>query len=254
MNASTKSIPSPVRPDTRRETVSAILRMAAASARAHPPAGVRALKPGTLATLHLALAVYQQPQRAVAIGPAALPDAEFDLLLQCAGGDSAVLPEVAAVLRIPPQTLQAALDFYLEQALFARGADAWRTLGLQPGADPQQIRTHLHLAQRWIERARAHNPLGALHQTQLQQAQQTLRREARLTTTPTPPPAVARRSLLQRLLPGVRGRRVLGLLVTGVLLAAAMLWASRLWRMPPMQDSGTAAAGTTPTHVPMRYL
>lgn len=198
MNASATSLPQPVRARSKKETVTAA-RMELPT-QAHPPACVRALKLGTLATLRLALSVYQAPQRAATVRDAALPDAEFDLLLQCAGGGE-VLHEVAAVLSTPPQTLQAALDFYLEQALFASGTNAWRTLGLQPGADARDIRTHLQLARHWLERTRAHNPLGALYQARLRQAQHALRRGGGVVN------ARARQathgSLLQRLLHAV---------------------------------------------------
>ena len=215
------------------------------------PAGVRAMQSETLATLRLALELYQQPQRAVALRRAALPHAEFDLLLHCAAG-TVELQEVAAVLRTPPQTLQSALDFYLVQVLFVPAASAWRVLGLQAGADARQVREHARLMLLWLARTRARNPLATLHTDQVRRAQHETLRElqpgARAARMPTPALQPGRvqqaRAALRPTHTGMQALRLLVLALIGVALALGLLWLSRQWHgAAPRETSAALAPG-----------
>jgi hypothetical protein len=216
------------------------------------PAGTRAVHSETLATLRLALELYQQPQRAVALRRAALPHAEFDLLLHCAAG-TVELQEVAAVLRTPPQTLQSALDFYLVQVLFVPAASAWRVLGLQAGADARQVREHARLMLLWLARTRARNPLATLHIDQVRRAQHELLRElqtgARSVRLPAPAlqpgPVQQARAALRPTRAGMRQvLRWLVLALIGVALTLGLLWLSRQWQgAAPRETSAALAPG-----------
>lgn len=213
------------------------------------PAGVRAMHSETLITLRLALELYQQPQRAVALRRAALPNAEFDLLLHCAAG-AVELKEVAAVLRTPPQTLQSALDFYLAQVLFVPTASAWRVLGLHAGADARQVREHARLMLLWLARTRAQNPLVALHIAQVRRAQHALRQESQtgehnVRASALQPGRVQQaRAALRPTHTGMRALRLLVLALIGVALALGLLWLSRQWHAAPLRMAPAAVAPT----------
>ncbi|MHB1616860.1 MAG: YybH family protein [Metallibacterium sp.] len=224
------------------------------------PASVRALQSETLHTLRLALELYQQPQHAAALRRAALPNAEFDLLLHCAAG-TAELSEVAAVLRTPPQTLQSALDFYLVQVLFVPAASAWRVLGLHASADARQVREHARLMLLWLARTRAQNPLVALHIAQVRRAQQDLRQQPPTGeySARTPPPALQpgrvqqARAALRPTHTGTRALRLFVLALIGVALALGLLWLSRQWHAAPlrMAPAAVAPALTWPAALPL---
>jgi hypothetical protein len=213
------------------------------------PAGVRAMHSATLLTLRLALELYQQPQRAVALRRVALPNAEFDLLLHCAAG-TLELQEVAAVLRTPPQTLQAALDFYLVQVLFVPAASAWRVLGLHAGADARLVREHARLMLMWLARTRARNPLVTLHIAQVRRAQRALRQELQTgehaVRMPAPALQLGRvqqaRAALRPTHAGMRALRLLVLALIGSALALGLLWLSRQWHAAPPRMTPTTVA------------
>ncbi|MCK9366602.1 MAG: hypothetical protein M0P72_05590 [Metallibacterium scheffleri] len=245
-----------------RDTASA----AAAAMDIDLPAGVRAMQSETLVTLRLALELYQQPQRAVALRRAALPHAEFDLLLHCAAG-TVELREVAAVLRTPPQTLQSALDFYLVQVLFVPAASAWRVLGLHAGADASQVREHARLLLLWLVRTRARNPLATLHIAQVRRAQHEMLRElqtgARAVRMPAPALQPGRvqqaRAALWSTHAGKQALRLLVLALIGVALALGLLWLSRQWHgAAPRETSAALAPGlawpAAPPRVPIPAL
>ena len=237
-----------VRPELSRKRIAT---PAPAVADTDLPASVRALQSETLHTLRLALELYQQPQHATALRRAALPNAEFDLLLHCAAG-TAELSEVAAVLRTPPQTLQSALDFYLVQVLFVPAASAWRVLGLHVGADARQVREHARLMLLWLARTRAQNPLVALHIAQVRRAQQDLRQQppAGEYSARTPPPALQpgrvqqARAALRPTHTGTRALRLFVLALIGVALALGLLWLSRQWHTAPPRLAPATLAPT----------
>ncbi len=184
------------------------------------PAATRAQEPATRAALHGALALYAQPAQAVALRRGALPAADFSLLLRCAAG-APELTETAALLRVPAPQLQAALDFYLEQLLFAPGAPASRLLALPATATAADARRNAALIGAWLRNGRRDAALTALRLRQLQQALHA-HAHATLPAKPALRPASLRLRLHLRWLGA--GLLVLpGLLV----LAAVTVWPGR---------------------------
>jgi hypothetical protein len=118
--------------------------MAAASkAKADMTAGRNSGAAGIVA---LALEFHRAPTHHADLlhGRAPLPPG-VGILLKLAGG-SEPDPEWAALA--PPQELQAAALFFVEQVLFHRDSDHYRLLGVEPGASPERIKEHHRLLMR----------------------------------------------------------------------------------------------------------
>jgi hypothetical protein len=118
--------------------------MAAASkAKADMTAGRNSGAAGIVA---LALEFHRAPTHHADLlhGRAPLPPG-VGILLKLAGG-SEPDPEWAGLA--PPQELQAAALFFVEQVLFHRDSDHYRLLGVEPGASPERIKEHHRLLMR----------------------------------------------------------------------------------------------------------
>lgn len=99
----------------------------------------------------LALAQHAAPARAEELRARALPTGITELL-RVALGQKDTLDAAAVATRAEPQQLIDAARFFIEQQLLARvfDADAWRLLGLTPGADEETIKTHHRLLVRLV--------------------------------------------------------------------------------------------------------
>jgi hypothetical protein len=71
-------------------------------------------------------------------------------LLQVAVGDVDALREAAALTDHPKAILQEAAGFFIEQILFSRNADNYRTLGASRDASYAELRHHMALLMRWV--------------------------------------------------------------------------------------------------------
>jgi hypothetical protein len=170
------------------------------------------------AALELALRLYRAPQLAQALRNDPLPEAGVDRVIRCASGEEAALVEASAQLNTSREVLREAAAFYLTQTLFARDADAWRVLGVRPGASQDVLRAHFRLLVHWLATSRNRDPLYALYGDRVQRAWTELRRspeEIAARAQRRPPPAILppRR---ERIRLGVEhyGARVLRLLRT----------------------------------------
>ena len=71
-------------------------------------------------------------------------------LLEIAAGDIEALREAAALTAHPHAVLQEATGFFIEQILFSRNADNYRTLGASSQASYSELRHHMALLMRWL--------------------------------------------------------------------------------------------------------
>jgi len=97
-------------------------------------------------TVALALACHRNPlayRDRLALG-ASLP-ADMECLLRIANGSAETTEKAVQRLGANPLELRDAAKFCVQQWCFARGADHYRVLGLEPGASLDQIKEHYRL-------------------------------------------------------------------------------------------------------------
>jgi hypothetical protein len=101
---------------------------------------------GAAGIVALALEFHRAPTHHADLlhGHAPLPSG-VGVLLKLAGGSE---PEPEAAALAPPQELQAASLFFIEQVLFRHDSDHYRLLGVEPGASADQIKEHHRLLMR----------------------------------------------------------------------------------------------------------
>lgn len=110
--------------------------------------------PGATATLQLALALLSMPSQRRLLRRWPLPEDTL-LLARVAAGSSEALEVATRATGEAPERLQEAARFYLEEVMFFEGADAYRVLGLNPGAETVLIKQHYRQLQRWLHPDRA---------------------------------------------------------------------------------------------------
>ena len=71
-------------------------------------------------------------------------------LLEVAVGDVDALRKAVALTHHPEAILQEAAGFFIEQILFSRNADNYRTLGANRDASYAELRHHMALLVRWV--------------------------------------------------------------------------------------------------------
>jgi hypothetical protein len=71
-------------------------------------------------------------------------------LLEVAVGDVDALRKAVALTHHPEAILQEAAGFFIEQILFSRNADNYRTLGASRDASYAELRHHMALLMRWV--------------------------------------------------------------------------------------------------------
>lgn len=148
------------------------------------------------AALEWALALLQVPEQRHLLRQRALPEGMAELL-----GVAAGLPELvakaAAQFAEPPQRICDAAKFYVREILFFPGADAYRVLGVEHHATPEQIKQHHRLLQLWLHPDRLQSADDAVFAARVNTAWSQLRtpaaRQAYDQQYPaqTVPPAVA---------------------------------------------------------------
>jgi hypothetical protein len=78
-----------------------------------------------------------------------LPDGVLTLLRIVAGDTEAERAAAAATDR-PPEVVRQAAAFFIEQILFAPGADSYQVLGASPQASSAELRRNIGLLLRWL--------------------------------------------------------------------------------------------------------
>lgn len=218
-----------------------------------------------VAALEQALRLYRAPQLAQALRNDPLPEAGVDLVIRCASGEEAALVEASAQLTTSREVLREAAAFYLTQTLFARDADAWRVLGVQPGASQDVLRAHFRLLVHWLATSRNRDPLYALYGDRVQRAWTELRRspeEIAARAQRRPPPAIlpSRGARLRRDAEryGVGALRALPTWVVGsvagvlLLILLAAYWVTQMVVSPASLVADHAAPPTVAMVAPVR--
>ncbi len=95
------------------------------------------------------LAIYRDPSRVAEVRdrPLAEPMAP---VIKVAAGDTGLAAEWAEASGAAPEDVTEACVFFLQQILFAPGADAYRVLGASADAPQARLREHYGLLMRWL--------------------------------------------------------------------------------------------------------
>lgn len=141
--------------------------------------------------LWLAVTLYRDPSLRHLMRTAPVPE-DIGTLLALAGGDRQRLEATAIATGENPSELLEAARFFIEETLLQPDADDHRTLGLQPGADLEQARTHYRALQSWLHPDRqAGMPLRAANAARVNAAWSRLRLGERIADgqhdSPAPP-------------------------------------------------------------------
>ncbi len=124
--------------------------------------------------LDIALTLQRAPLQRFELQGRPLPE-DIGSAIQLAAGNPELLAAASARLGVAEAAVLEAVRFYLQQVLFAADADAWRTLGLAPGAAPERIRQHYRWLQSWLHPDRQDEEWVALYTTRVNQAWNRLR-------------------------------------------------------------------------------
>jgi hypothetical protein len=79
------------------------------------------------------------------------------VLLRIASGDMVSLRQAADQLRRDDETIQRAVNFFLEQVLLDPDADSYRVLGATPNVESDELRRNMALLLRWLHPDLAQN-------------------------------------------------------------------------------------------------
>jgi hypothetical protein len=99
--------------------------------------------------LKVAIDLIHVPSQVRVLRKQPLPDGVLTLLL-IAGGDRESERDAAALADRPPDVIRKAAMFFIEQILFAPGADSYRVLGAEPQASASDLRRNVGLLLRWL--------------------------------------------------------------------------------------------------------
>jgi hypothetical protein len=101
-----------------------------------------------------AVKLYATPPSLRMVRAAPLPPG-MTVLLTIASGDTDALRQAARSLDRPEQSISDAVQFYVEEVMFAPGADAHRMLGCSAGATMDELKAHRTLLLLWLHPDRA---------------------------------------------------------------------------------------------------
>ena len=128
---------------------------------------------GSVDALEQAIALYRAPARLSAAHQRPLVNAL--LLLRIAADDRAAIALAVQACGETTETVSGAALLYIQQVLFADGADAYRLLGAQPDDDTAQIREHYRWLMRWLHPDRQPERWEVAYSERVNQAWQILR-------------------------------------------------------------------------------
>lgn len=124
--------------------------------------------------LEQALAYTASPGLLPGARAAGLPD-DVLVLLRLAAGDEECLSRESARLHQPARKLHDAAVFYIQQVLFAPGADSYRVLGARADIADARLREHYRWLVRWLHPDRNVNDWEAVYLDRVNQAWRQLR-------------------------------------------------------------------------------
>jgi hypothetical protein len=99
--------------------------------------------------LKLAIDLTLIPSRVRMLRASPLPEG-VPLLLRIAASNQEAMREAVETTAKPPETVQAAAAFFIEQILLRPGADSYHILGARPDATAAQLRQNFALLLRWL--------------------------------------------------------------------------------------------------------
>lgn len=100
-------------------------------------------------------------------------------LLRIVGGDEQALAEAHAASKASEREVREASVFFVQQVLFAPGADSYRMLGVDPDADDERIKEHYRWLVRWLHPDRNPDEWEAVYADRVNRAWQDLRTRER---------------------------------------------------------------------------
>jgi hypothetical protein len=121
-----------------------------------------------------ALALLRSPRDARPASGDRLPTG-IAQLLRIAGGDAQALAAARNASGADDQEMRDAAVFYVQQVLFAPGADSYRVLGVDSDADDDRIKEHYRWLVRWLHPDRNPDAWEAIYADRVNRAWQDLR-------------------------------------------------------------------------------
>jgi hypothetical protein len=99
--------------------------------------------------LDSAIALWQAPRRARVMRSMRIPEG-LTLLLRILAGERQALVEAQSLTRLDEDAIISIVEFYVLQIMLFRGAPPRRVLGVEPGAERNQIRRHMGYLMSWL--------------------------------------------------------------------------------------------------------
>lgn len=128
----------------------------------------------TTEALDLALAMFREPARVAELRERGLsPD--LGQVIRIAAGETAAVAAAIERCSESEDTLKEAGVFFLQQVLFAHGADSYRTLGVEPNAPQEQLREHYRWLMKWLHPDRNQDGWEAVYADRVNAAWQDLK-------------------------------------------------------------------------------
>lgn len=124
--------------------------------------------------IDLVLLAFREPLRLAEMRECSLPDG-VGQIIHLAAGESAILQSIIERTGESEEVLKEASVFFLQQVLFAPGTDSYRTLGVSPDADQDEIRDHYRWLMKWLHPDRNQDAWEAVHADRVNVAWQDLK-------------------------------------------------------------------------------
>ncbi|MCX7034404.1 MAG: DnaJ domain-containing protein [Arenimonas sp.] len=124
--------------------------------------------------LEQALACHRAPARLAAAQSRPLPEGML-VLLRLAAGDQAMAAECAQASGVSEAMVAEAAAFFIQQVLFAPGANSYRMLGVNPDAPDERIKEHYRWLVRWLHPDRNTDGWDSVYADRVNIAWQSLR-------------------------------------------------------------------------------
>ncbi|MFO1493724.1 MAG: DnaJ domain-containing protein [Lysobacterales bacterium] len=220
--------------------------------------------------LDLALAMFREPARIAELRERALPS-ELGQVIRLAAGEAAAVAAAVERCDESEDTLKEASVFFLQQVLFAPGADAYRTLGVEADAPQERLREHYRWLMKWLHPDRNQDGWEAVYADRVNAAWQDLktldRRAEYDRKAPTlassmavaPPPVRMRAAVPPAsgpILSGSTVRRLPAIILGGLGLTAALVLGLMYWaqksterELAARMADGTGVAQTPPAEL-----
>lgn len=126
------------------------------------------------AALDLVLALFRDPGLVAEFRERALPG-DIGQVIRIAAGEGAATDAAVEATGLPAETLGEACVFFLQQMLFAPGADSYRVLGALPEDPQERLREHYRWLMKWLHPDRNQDGWEAVYAERVTTAWQDLK-------------------------------------------------------------------------------